>query len=104
MALKEVYFLFFKLIFCENEARLKEIDDSLWTYGKNKFIPHATLADKIVQEFGWQRQPVFLTNEEKNNRIKENELLKNLKYEYQSYEIRDFYDFYLTKEKKINLL
>ena len=43
-----------------------------------------------------------LSNEELLNRIKENELLKNLKYEYHPTEIRDFYDFYLTKEKKIN--
>jgi len=54
------------LIFCSDNARLKEIDDALWTYGKYKFIPHATLADKIVQEFGVTRQPVFLINEEKN--------------------------------------
>ena len=43
-----------------------------------------------------------LSNEELINRMKENELLKNLKYEYHPIEIRDFYDFYLTKEKKIN--
>lgn len=54
------------LVFCADNSRLKEIDDALWTYGKHKFIPHATFGDKIVQEFGWDRQPVFLVSEEKN--------------------------------------
>ncbi len=45
-----------------------------------------------------------ISNNEISNKIKENELLKNLKYEYQQFEIRDFYDCYLSngKEKKIN--
>ena len=54
------------LIFCPQDAKLKEIDDSLWTYGRNKFIAHATLADKELQKFGWQRQPAFLINREEN--------------------------------------
>lgn len=44
-----------------------------------------------------------ISNEEKKNKIKENELLNNLKYDYQQFEIKDFYDCYLIKEKKINL-
>ncbi len=54
------------LVFCKEAAKLKEIDDSLWSYGKNKFIAHATVADKDLEEFGWKRQPIFLTNKEEN--------------------------------------
>lgn len=54
------------LIYCLDAAKLKEIDDSLWSYGKYKFIAHATLADKNLLEFGVERQPVFLTNCEEN--------------------------------------
>lgn len=44
-----------------------------------------------------------ISNEEIKNKIKENELLNNLVYKYQQFEIKDFYDSYLIKEKKINL-
>ena len=54
------------LIYCADAAKFKEIDDSLWSYGKYKFIAHATLADKELAEFGWQRQPIFLTDREEN--------------------------------------
>lgn len=54
------------LIFCADAKKFKEIDDSLWSYGKVKFIAHATLADKEVAEFGWKRQPVFLVDKEEN--------------------------------------
>lgn len=54
------------LIYCTNAAKFKEIDDSLWSYGKYKFVAHATLADKELAEFGWQRQPVFLIDREEN--------------------------------------
>ena len=37
-----------------------------------------------------------------DHRIKENKLLKNLKYDYEQFEIRDFYDLYLQKKNKIN--
>lgn len=55
------------LIFCKEAAKMKEIDDSLWTYGKYKFIPHVTLADKeVIDEFGIQRQMILLHNKEEN--------------------------------------
>ncbi len=55
------------LIFCPDGAKFKEIDDSLWTYGKHRFIPHVTFADKqIDDEFGFERQPILLDKEEKN--------------------------------------
>ena len=54
------------LIHCADAAKFKEIDDSLWSYGKYKFVAHATLADKELAEFGWTRQPIFLVNKEEN--------------------------------------
>jgi len=55
------------LIFCTNAAKFKEIDDSLWTYGKYRFIPHLTASDKeIAAEFSWERQPILLNNKEEN--------------------------------------
>ena len=55
------------LIFCKNSATTKEIDDSLWSYGRNKFIPHATKHDKnILENFGWEQQPIAIFDEEKN--------------------------------------
>lgn len=55
------------LIFCPNAAKFKEIDDSLWSYGKNKFIPHVSPSDKALgEEFGWKRQPILLNSKEEN--------------------------------------
>ncbi len=51
------------LIFCPNPNQMKEIDDSLWSYGRSKFIPHITFLDK---DFEILRQPVFITNKEEN--------------------------------------
>lgn len=52
------------LVFCANAAQIKEIDGSLWSYGRNKFIPHVTDADG--KEFEMERQPILLTDKEKN--------------------------------------
>lgn len=55
------------LIFCKDAAKMKEIDDSLWTYGKYKFIPHVTMQDKeIIEEFGIERQSILLHNKQEN--------------------------------------
>ncbi len=54
------------LILCSDAKKFKEIDDSLWSYGKYKFVAHATLADKDVAEFGWKRQSIFLVDKEEN--------------------------------------
>lgn len=51
------------LVFCANQAQIKEIDDSLWSYGRNKFIPHITVLDK---DFILERQPIFITDKEEN--------------------------------------
>jgi DNA polymerase IIIc chi subunit len=51
------------LIFCRKQAQINEIDGALWNYGRNKFIPHATIFDK---EFESKRQPILLSNKEEN--------------------------------------
>ncbi len=51
------------LIFCESEAQLKEIDASLWSYGRSSFIPHVTDSDV---DFDFKRQPILLTTKEEN--------------------------------------
>lgn len=52
------------LVFCENAAQIKEIDSSLWSYGRNKFIPHVTNSDH--KEFKMERQPILITDKEEN--------------------------------------
>jgi DNA polymerase IIIc chi subunit len=52
------------LIFCAHENKIKEIDDSLWSYGRNKFIAHATIFDR---EFSPKRQPILISNKEENS-------------------------------------
>lgn len=52
------------LIFSKDASRLAEIDSGLWSYGKNKFIPHVTLDDK---DFILERQPILLSNKEENS-------------------------------------
>lgn len=51
------------LVFCKNHNQIKEIDNSLWSYGRNKFIPHVTIFDK---EFDLTRQPILLSDKEEN--------------------------------------
>lgn len=51
------------LIFCSNPSQSKEIDSSLWSYGRNKFIPHVTIAD---QDFKMERQPILISDKEEN--------------------------------------
>ncbi|NBV05954.1 MAG: DNA polymerase III subunit chi [Proteobacteria bacterium] len=51
-------------VFAKDQIRIKEIDDGLWSYGKNKFIPHVTVFDK---DFELERQPIFLSNKEENS-------------------------------------
>ena len=50
-------------IFCNNANQIKEIDTSLWSYGRNKFIPHITIFD---QEFDLERQPILISNKTEN--------------------------------------
>jgi DNA polymerase III subunit chi len=51
------------LIFCKNAAQIKAIDDSLWSYGRNKFIPHITIFDT---GFVMDRQPILISDKEEN--------------------------------------
>ena len=50
-------------IFVKNVEKIKEIDASLWSYGRSKFIPHVTIFDK---DFERAKQPILISNEEKN--------------------------------------
>jgi len=52
-----------KCLLLSNSLEIKTLDTSLWSYGKYKFIPHITSEDK---DFDFLRQPIFLTQEEKN--------------------------------------
>lgn len=52
------------LIYCEDLAKIKELDNSLWSFGRNKFLPHITIFDK---NFEFPRQPILLTNEQINS-------------------------------------
>jgi DNA polymerase IIIc chi subunit len=52
------------LIFTKNENLIKEIDSNLWSFGRNKFIPHITIFDK---NFDLKRQPILITNKEENS-------------------------------------
>lgn len=55
------------LILCQNSQKMKEIDDGLWQFGKVKFIPHVTVFEKDIEEVStWQRQPIVISDEEKN--------------------------------------
>ncbi len=52
------------LIFSRDSLRIKEVDDGLWSYGKNKFIPHITIFD---QDFILERQPILISDREENS-------------------------------------
>lgn len=51
------------LIFCVNQSQVQEIDAALWSYGRNKFIPHVTIFDR---DFIFERQPILITDKEEN--------------------------------------
>lgn len=52
------------LVFCATQKQVAEIDAALWSYGRNKFIPHITNSDK---DFVLERQPIFITDKEENS-------------------------------------
>ena len=51
------------LVFSQNTDFLQQLDNSLWSFSKNKFLPHATIFDK---EFTANRQPILLSNQLEN--------------------------------------
>lgn len=51
------------LIVADSQMQIKEIDDGLWSYGKNKFIPHITISDK---DFDFKRQPIVISDKAEN--------------------------------------
>ncbi len=54
-------------VYCSDKAKIKEIDDGLWVFGKVRFIAHVTIFEKDIEEISsWQRQPILISNEEDN--------------------------------------
>lgn len=51
------------LIYCPDNETITNLDASLWSFGRNKFLPHVTIFDK---DFDFSRQPIVLTNEQDN--------------------------------------
>ncbi len=51
-------------IFSSDAVRTQEIDAGLWSYGKNKFIPHILISDK---NFVMERQPILISDKEENS-------------------------------------
>lgn len=49
------------VLMAENEPLLKQIDQFLWTFSTNRFVPHGTKEDGYEE-----KQPIYLTLEEKN--------------------------------------
>ncbi len=45
------------MVFCEDEARLRQFDDALWTFSPLEFIPHLMGSDPLAA-----RTPVLLTS------------------------------------------
>ncbi len=51
------------MIYSKDPVTINALDNGLWSFGKNKFIPHVTIFD---QEFETKKQPIFITNQEEN--------------------------------------
>lgn len=49
------------LFFSLDEALLVELDEVVWSFSKTRFIPHATIHDRLPE-----RQPILLTDQEQN--------------------------------------
>lgn len=54
------------LILSSNPVQIQEIDGGLWTYGKNKFIPHIIAGDKDFANHDIKRQPIIISDKEEN--------------------------------------
>ncbi|MBL4800602.1 MAG: DNA polymerase III subunit chi [Emcibacter sp.] len=44
-----------------SETRMRELDDLLWTYSKDSFLPHGSMKAKFSDQ-----QPIYLTTEDEN--------------------------------------
>lgn len=51
------------IIYVKDLDKLKRLDEVLWTFGRNKFVPHATILDS---DFTPSQQPVLISNLEEN--------------------------------------
>ncbi len=49
------------VVICENDSRVKLIDDLLWSVGGTRLIPHGTANDNFPE-----LQPVFVTEKQEN--------------------------------------
>lgn len=49
------------LVLVKEEAKLRTLDNVLWTYSSPKFLPHGTEKDGQAE-----KQPIFLTQKEEN--------------------------------------
>lgn len=59
------------LIYSKDTALINSLDNGLWSFGKNKFIPHITIFDQEFQQQNLPstKQPIIITNQEQNDNI-----------------------------------
>ena len=46
---------------CPSVERMERLDEALWTFKEDSFLPHGTQADKFAE-----KQPIYLTTEDEN--------------------------------------
>jgi len=44
-----------------SQDRMQELDEALWSFDKNSFLPHGSMKSKLADQ-----QPIFLTTEDEN--------------------------------------
>lgn len=60
--IEKIYFQYKKMvIFCIDQAAVKDLDNILWAYTTKQFLPHATNNDPNPE-----LQPIYLTTEQQN--------------------------------------
>lgn len=52
------------IIYCQDKDMISKIDSSLWSHGRNKFLPHITIFDK---DFDLMRQPIIISDKQENS-------------------------------------
>ncbi|WP_348245954.1 DNA polymerase III subunit chi, partial [Salmonella enterica] len=59
---EKIFFQYKKLvIFCPEQALIKNLDDVLWSYTTKHFLPHGTMDDPLPE-----LQPIYITNSPQN--------------------------------------
>lgn len=51
------------IIFCQDKAKIEEINNGLWQFSKTKFVPHATIHENDIDH---KRQPILISDQENN--------------------------------------